>query len=188
MTVTHTAEPAGSATTKTSRERRDTCETHTSRTRGHDTTHYTTHETLTHASSIVQPTTPAMISSHDPRAPHLVLGPPFLAVKLFVFFRLSSQMAAAAAACCVLSLSRTDFEAFLLEAIVDIWLWCVHTFSDLAKNGSYVAAGKHSQSARRQVQCLLDQCVLHTWSGSGRRGIGWLVLQQWCAWWRLGAP
>ena len=129
-----------------------------------------------------------MISSHDPRPPHLVLGPAFLAVKVFVFRRLSSQMAAAAAACCALSLSRTAFEAFLLEASVAVWLWCVHTFSFFTKNGSYVAAGKHSQSARRQVQCLFCQCVLHTWSGNGRRGIGWLVLQQWCAWWRLGAP
>ena len=129
-----------------------------------------------------------MISSHDPRPPHLVLGPEFLAVKVFVFRRLSSQMAAAAAACCALSLSRTAFEAFLLEASVAVWLWCVHAFSAFAKNGSYVAAGKHSQSARRQEQCLFCQCVLHTWSGNGRRGLGWLVLQQWCAWWRLGAP
>ena len=67
-------------------------------------------------------TPPEMVSSHDLRPPHLVLGPPCLAVKACVFFRLSSQIAAAAAICCALSLSRTDLEAFLLEASVAVWL------------------------------------------------------------------
>ena len=169
----------------------NTITTHGVHGRGADTRH----QRLTCASSSSSTadlhgftTPPAMVSSEDPRPPHLVLGPPCLAVKACVFLRLSSQIAAAAAICCALSLSRTDLEAFLLEASVAVWLWCVHTFSDFAKNGSYVAAGKHSQSARRQVQCLLLQCVLHTWWGNGQHGLEWLALQQGPAWWRFGAP
>ena len=169
----------------------NTITTHGVHGRGADTRH----QRLTCASSSSSTadlhgftTPPAMVSSEDPHPPHLVLGPPCLAVKACVFLRLSSQIAAAAAICCALSLSRTDLEAFLLEASVAVWLWCVHTFSDFAKNGSYVAAGKHSQSARRQVQCLLLQCVLHTWWGNGQHGLEWLALQQGPAWWRFGAP
>ena len=52
----------------------------------------------------------------------------------------------AAAACCALTLSRTAFEAFLLEELVAAWLWWVLTTSwHFWKSGSYFSTGKHSQ-------------------------------------------
>ena len=50
-----------------------------------------------------------------------MFGPPALAVKVFWLFLEASMMAAAA--CCALSLSRTDYDAFLFDASVAAWLW-----------------------------------------------------------------
>lgn len=57
--------------------------------------------------------------------PGLLLGPACFLVNSFTILPCFAASTMAAAACCALSLSRTALEAFLFEASVAAWLWCV---------------------------------------------------------------